>query len=135
MKLVVDSNVLFAAFIRDSTARKIVSHLEAEFFIISTNYDELEEHKKELRKKAKMDELNFEILIEKIVKKCIFIGDKKLVGNWQEAIGIMDKIDPNDTAFIAAALATGADIWSDDPHFAKQKKIKIWKTSDLAKLV
>ncbi len=135
MKLVVDSNVLFAAFIRDSTSRKIVSHLEAEFFIISTNYDELEEHKKELRKKAKMDALNFEILIEKIVKKCIFIEDKKLVGNWQEAIGIMDKIDPNDTAFIAAALATGADIWSDDPHFAKQKKIKIWKTSDLAKLV
>ena len=33
-------------------------------------------------------------------------------------------IDPGDVVFIAAALAAGADIWSDDPHFTKQKKIK-----------
>ena len=47
----------------------------------------------------------------------------------------MSAIDPDDVPFIAAALATGADIWSDDPHFAKQKKIRIWKTMGLAKLL
>ncbi len=135
MKLVVDSNILFAALIRDSTARKIISHLEGEFFVISTNYEELEEHEDELIKKAKMDRLNFEVLTGKIIKKCMFIEDSKLVKYWQEARDIMDKIDPNDTPFIATALATGADIWSDDPHFTKQKKIKVWKTADLAKLL
>ena len=33
----------------------------------------------------------------------------------------MNKIDPKDTPFIAAALATESDIWSDDAHFEKQK--------------
>ena len=44
---------------------------------------------------------------------------------------IMDSIDPDDTPFIAAALATGADIWSDDKHFEQQNEIKVWKTKDL----
>jgi len=47
----------------------------------------------------------------------------------------MDKIDPDDTPFIAAALATNSDIWSDDKHFQKQNKIKVWKTEDLIGLV
>ncbi len=28
-----------------------------------------------------------------------------------------------------------ADIWSDDAHFGRQKKVKVWKTADLAKLL
>ena len=47
----------------------------------------------------------------------------------------MDKIDPDDTPFITAALATKSDIWSDDKHFEKQNKIRVKKTSDLVKYV
>jgi len=46
---------------------------------------------------------------------------------------IMDKIDPDDTQFIAAALATNSDIWSDDTHFTKQNKVKVWTTKELIK--
>ena len=48
---------------------------------------------------------------------------------------IMDRIDKNDTPFIAAALAANLPIWSDDKHFEKQNKIKIFKTKDLVRYV
>lgn len=43
------------------------------------------------------------------------------------------EVDPDDTPFIAAALACNVDIWSDDEHFQKQKRIKTWKTKDIIK--
>ena len=45
---------------------------------------------------------------------------------------VLDEIDNKDTSFIAASLAIENDgIWSDDKHFEKQDKVKIWKTKDL----
>ena len=53
-----------------------------------------------------------------------------------EAKEIMDKIDKDDTKFIALALAVDNDgVWSDDRHFEMQTTIRIWKTSELAKLM
>ena len=81
------------------------------------NYEELEEHKEELIKKSKIGRVGFELILEQITRKCIFIEDGSLAGYWQKAKKIMDEIDPDDTPFIAAALAIKADIWSDDPSF------------------
>jgi len=47
----------------------------------------------------------------------------------------MDSIDPDDTPFIAVALATGSDIWSDDSHFQKQKRIRIRTTIELSQML
>ncbi|MDO8554757.1 MAG: PIN domain-containing protein [Candidatus Micrarchaeota archaeon] len=135
MKLIVDSNALFAALIRNSTARKIISHYDAEFFIISANQEELEEYQEELIEKSKIGKIAFQLVLDNVTKKCILVEDTALLVYWKEAKEIMDSIDSDDTPFIAAALATGADIWSDDPHFTKQKKIKIWKTEDLVKFL
>ena len=44
-----------------TTARKIFSHLNSGFFVISANYAEFEEHKSELIKKAKMSEITIRI--------------------------------------------------------------------------
>jgi len=44
----------------------------------------------------------------------------------------MDKIDPDDTIFVALGLSIKNNgIWSDDKHFEKQDRIKVWKTKDL----
>ena len=48
----------------------------------------------------------------------------------------MASIDIEDVPFIALALSIGNDgIWSDDNHFQKQKKIKIWKTEEVIKML
>jgi len=42
----------------------------------------------------------------------------------------MGHIDENDVVFIATALAFNCSIWSDDKHFQKQNRVKIFKTSE-----
>jgi predicted nucleic acid-binding protein len=54
----------------------------------------------------------------------------------EEAKQIMDKIDPDDTPFIALALAIENDgVWSNDKHFGQQNRVKIWKTDVLLRLL
>ncbi len=135
MRLVVDSNILFAALIKDACVRKIFLHLNFDYFIIPMNHQEIAKYKKELLRKAGVNESSFDIILDQLTRRCVLVEDKVVISKWSEAKGIMWKIDPKDTPFVAAALALGADIWSDDAHFGKQKKVKVWKTADLVKLL
>ncbi len=77
----------------------------------------------------------FDLILKKIKEKLVMLDDNLIKTRWDEAKGIMDKIDPDDTPFIGAALAANADIWSDDQHYQKQGRIKVWKTADLVSLL
>ena len=49
---------------------------------------------------------------------------------------LISVIDEKDVPFIALALSIKNDgIWTNDKHFKKQKKIKIFTTQDLIKLL
>ena len=135
MKLVVNSNRIIAALIKDSASRMIINHLNAELISIDFSDKEIEKYKPTILNKAQINEYEFQIILEKIKEKLVILEDKIILTKMEEAKGIMDKIDPDDTPFIAAALATESDIWSDDEHFQKQNKIKIWKTKDLVGLM
>lgn len=65
----------------------------------------------------------------------IELDDRAILIKIKEAAVIMDRIDPNDTDFIAAALVVEVDIWSDDKHFEKQQKVKVWKTAEIVKML
>ena len=54
--------------------------------------------------------------------------------NYKKAFNILSKIDPDDVPMLAVALETGSSIWSNDNHFKKQKLVKVFTTSQLAKL-
>ncbi|MEK6978961.1 MAG: PIN domain-containing protein [Candidatus Micrarchaeota archaeon] len=135
MQLVVDSNIVFAALIKDSVTRRLFLHLNAEFFIIQTNYQELEKYKKELLVKSGMNEASFNLLLEQLMRRCVLVENDALFEHWDDAKKLILEVDVGDVPFVAAALVTGADIWSDDEHFTKQKKIKIWKTADLMEML
>lgn len=135
MRLVVDSNRLFAALIRDSLSRKILLHLRSDFFITNMNYEELQKYKAELLDKSQMNAVSFNLVLNQLLQKCIYVENSELLKHLNEAKEIMLKIDSGDVPFIAAALATDADIWSDDEHFQKQNRVKVWKTKELVQFV
>ena len=135
MRLVVDTNVIISALIKNSISRHIITHIKAELITINFSEEEIRAYKETILKKANINKIEFESLMEKLKEKIILIDDFIILERLEEASKIMDAIDPDDTPFIAAALATNSDIWSDDKHFEKQNKIKVWKTSDLVKLV
>lgn len=135
MRLIANTNRIIAALIKDSISRKILLHLNAELMTINFSDKEIDKYKSLILKKAGITEIEFNALLEKLKQRLILLDDRIILTTMNEAGKIMNKIDSDDTPFIAAALATGSDIWSDDKHFEKQKRIKIWKTSDLTKLV
>jgi len=133
MKLIVNTNRIIAALIKDSTSRKLINHLNAELMVIDFIDEEINEHKEELMSKSKINESEFNLLLTKLKERLVNIDKNIISTRLEEAKEVMDKIDKDDTYFIAAALATNSDIWSDDNHFQKQNKIKIWRTEELIK--
>ena len=133
MRIVVDTNRVIAALIKDSLSRFILTHGEAEFVTIWFGREELKKHRKEILEKAGISETDLELILDKLFQKMIILDDGVVAKYLPEAEKIIGKTDRADVPFIAAALATGADIWSEDRHFLKQKKIRVWKTAELAR--
>ena len=136
MKLVVNTNRIIAALIRDSVSRNILLSDKFEFLTVDVTKSEIEEHRKEIIDKARITEEDFNKILSLLFSKIFVVSDIVIQTKMEEAKKIMDKIDPDDTPFIALALAVENDgIWSEDKHFDQQDKIKVWKTADLVKLL
>lgn len=63
MNIVIDSNVLFSALIRDSKTRKMILEYEGCFLFPSFIFQGVENHKDELLKKSSMDAKQFNELL------------------------------------------------------------------------
>jgi predicted nucleic acid-binding protein len=135
MRLVVDTNRIIAALVRDGISRWIISHFNGELITIGFSMEELGNHKKEILKKAKISETDLEMILDKLFSKITILDDKIIDQYMEEAKGIMEGIDSADTPFIAAALATKAPIWSDDKHFKKQDKVNVLTTKELIEML
>jgi predicted nucleic acid-binding protein len=132
MKIVIDSNRLFAAFIKKSLSRAILLNKKFEFYAPLEILDELEKYKEYLIKKSKMDSITFESIYLSLLEPIYLVSLKNYEKELGEAIQIMQDIDIKDAPFLAIGLALSLDgIWSDDAHFFKQNKIKTFSTSDL----
>lgn len=135
MRLVVDTNRVIAALIKDSFSRKILLHLNAELITIPLLKEEVMKYKQYIITKSGLTDSSFDIIFQKLYDHMAVLNEDVIKNYREEAGKIMDKIDPDDTQFLAAALATNSDIWSDDPHFQRQTRIRIRKTKDLVSLV
>ncbi len=131
MRLVVNTNRIMAALIKDSIARKILKSDKLDLLSINFGRKELEKHKEEILEKASINDVELNDLLNILFRNITMLDDSILDAKIEEAKTIMDKVDPHDTPFIAAALASNCDIWSDDEHFQKQDKVKVWKTKDI----
>ena len=128
MRLVVNSNRIIASLVKDSYSREIILHGKLDLLTINISEKEIQRYKEYILKKSKITEIQFNFILEKLKEKMTVLDDKIIESKIDEAKKIIGHIDYDDTPFIAAALATESDIWSDDKHFEKQNKIKIWKT-------
>ena len=96
---------------------------------------EIEEHEDEILQKAGLSKAQFDTILTILFAKIVVVSEMVISNKMKQARKIMDRIDPNDTPFIALALATQSDgIWTEDKHFEKQNEIKLWKTKDILSL-
>lgn len=132
MRLVLDSNRLFASLIRNSVARKIILNPNVEFIAPDYILNEVSNHKTEIIKKSKLPENEFDILLESLFENITVVPYEEIKPCYKRAKNIMENIDPDDAVFLALSLCCPNDgIWTEDSHFEKQSLVKVWKTSEL----
>jgi len=131
MNIIIDSNVLFSALIKDSTTRRTILEYDGIFLFPAYIFDEMQEHKTELLEKTGLSEEDFNKLLNLILKKVAVVPNEKLTPFREEAKGILNDIDLDDVLFIACALAyPDSIIWSDDKRLKKQTKVKVLNTEE-----
>lgn len=136
MNIVLDANILFSALIKNSKTRELIIKYEDFFLFPSYIFIEMEKHKSELLIKSKMQENEFNCLLQILLKRVIIIPNEKLIPYRKEAYDIIKDIDPNDAIFIASALAySNSFLWTDDKKLKKQNRVNILETKDMIRLI
>lgn len=127
-----DANIFIAAFLRASTARRILTLTTAEFLAPEFLRDEILRHLPELRRRAGLSRRAAVQLLDLLEGYVTVLPAETLLPSWDQAAAAMDPIDPRDTAYVAAALGVPCDgIWSDDRHLKAQRVVPCWTTREL----
>jgi len=134
VNLVVDANILIAAMVRDSAARRLLLTLPFKFYCPDFVFEEISKHIELISSKNSLsikDNEKFLRVLSKYVRTVEYeVYSKKL----SEAEKIIGSIDRKDVPYIALAISLNADgIWTEDKHFSRQDKIKVWKTEEILK--
>lgn len=136
MQLIVDTNILFSAFLRSSNTRLIFFHPAFEFYLPEHALQELMEHKNVFLEKSALSPTDLDVLIDLAVEKVNVITASSFTAYLPQAKTIMDPIDPDDTPFLALALSFHNDgIWTQDRDFERQSVVRVWKTEALLDLL
>ena len=135
MKLVLDTNILLSALIKNSTTRKIIVESEWDLYYPEMSFHEVRKYKELVLNKSGMQEQDYTKLINYLLKHIILVPDEIIYENLEKAKNIMHNIDPDDVVFIATKLSIADSIiWSDDTDFDKQNQIKVLKSKEVSKL-
>ena len=133
MKILIDTNRIVAALIKEGTTRRILLDDFFEFVTPDYTLEELKEHRDELKRKIKLTNEEFDLLLAllfgriTIIKKSEF---KTFLDKCKNEIS-----DPDDIPHLAACLATKAEgIWAHDPHFKEQNKVKGFTNIDMLRI-
>lgn len=137
MILVVDSNIVFAALLKESTTRILLLNPPCPLYAPRLLLEEIDKYEGIIRKRSGLSKKDFETILRLITEKIIFVEKEEYSVNLHKAYHLLGSIDPGDVPFLALALAVHADgIWTENvKHFGKQQKIKVWSTKKIVALV
>lgn len=135
MKLIIDTNILISSLLKDSTTREILLNESLNFYLPEIVLSEVNKYLPYIIQKSELSEEEIKKLLNTILENLILVPIDEYEKKMNEGMKIIGNIDEKDTQFIALALSIENDgIWSNDKHFEKQKKIKVFKTIDILNL-
>ena len=136
MNIVLDSNVLFSALIRDALSRRLILEYEGAFLFPAFIFEEMEKHQGMLLQKSGMSERDFQLLLGVLLRKVAIVPSEALLPYRQRAWEAVKTIDPDDVLFIACALAyPGGILWSDDRRLRRQDAVTVMNTGEIRDVI
>lgn len=132
MRLIIDTNILIAALIRDPVVRAVLLHPDLTFYAPDHLLYEIKKHEDLFLAKSGLAHPEFEAVLSMLVERVAILSHDDIREHMVEARNVMGIIDPDDATFIACALTVRNDgIWTEDRDFLKQSRIRIWSTKEI----
>lgn len=132
MKFVVDTNILFTFFWKNSFTKGLLVDQDLEFFAPEFALEEINKHLNEILKKTGISLEKFKELRRDLAIFVEFIPLEEYKEFLSEALSLIPKY-PSDIDFLAMGLKLELPIWSNDSHLKQQSKVKVYSTSELIK--
>ena len=134
MRIVIDTNRIIAAMIKDGISRKIIFNENFTFITPDHTIMEINKYEEEIREKTNITHEEFGILNAFIFERIKIIPESEYRDFIEESKRLI--VDLDDVPFIAVSLALRADgIWSDDKHFQGQDRIRVCTTENMKMLI
>jgi predicted nucleic acid-binding protein len=132
MKFVVDTNILFSYFKKDSFTKKLIQNPFSELISPSHALLELKKYSNLIMKKCNLSKNQFENNLKSLKKVIKFIPQKDYSKFLKEAEIISPDIKDKD--FLVLCLKKEIILWSNDKLLKNQNKIKILTTEEIIDL-
>ncbi len=125
MILIIDSNIVFAALLRDGLTRGLLIDSPFTLYAPETMLKEINKYKEEICKRTGLDAPEFEVLFCLITESIEIVSEETYRQKMDEATQLMGHIDKGDVPFLALALGIpNHGIWTENlRHFEKQTKV------------
>jgi len=131
MKIVIDTNIIISALIKDGIARRIIFSPFIQFITPDHSLKEISKYEKLICEKSKLNHYELKLLLNIIFEKILIIPKEDYKDKLNIAKNMIKDVD--DVTFIALYLVSKADgIWSDDKDFKTSKNLLIFRTKELA---
>ncbi len=133
MKLVVDTNCLISALIKDGKTRELICSSQIKLYAPEHIISETINHKLEILKKSNLDENDFGLLINILLSQITIISKPEFEPCKEEALKLVTH--PEDSPFIALAIHLQIPLWSNDEDLKLQNRVKIYSTKELLEIM
>jgi predicted nucleic acid-binding protein len=134
MELVVDSNIIISALIRDSLTRKIILDSTHRFYAPEFLRTEIEKYEDLIKEKSNLKESEVETLLNIVLGEIKILPIESYEDKLDKAEDLIGNEDIKDVPFLAVALHKVYEIWSDDQDLHQQQKIEAKTTEEIIEL-
>ncbi len=132
MIFIVDTNIVFAGLLKESITRELLIYSPFILYSPETMIKEIRKYESLIIAKSGLIKTDFEILFTLLTDNINIIEKEDYSGELQEADKLIGHLDKGDVPFLALALSIPNNgIWTEDAHFLKQNKVKVWATRDI----
>jgi len=132
LKIVIDTNILFSYFWKNSITKKIIESNIFELYTPNFAFDELAKYKSEIIYKVKITEKEYNQTIKELNEKIIIVDPIKYS---QELRKVTTIPDVNDIDFIALSMYLDKILWTNDNALTNQDYALVLNTKQILYLL
>jgi predicted nucleic acid-binding protein len=128
MKIVVDTNIIFSALLKEDNryARALIKNEDAhDFYAVYFTIVELFKHKERIKQFSKLSEEDILEVLYELLKHIHIINDDIIsVPSWKAAMQLTHDVDIKDVPNVALTIELNAQLWTNDNELKRGLQAK-----------